>query len=311
MWWNKPKASTVNAANVKKDGNNRDNIVLDQEVRDQIDKLSKYIEYFNTSDLNSLFKVIDESGNNYGDLKAVKAFVKEFYENLMKQISEENSNLSNSQKNDKLQAHLQDQKLPEYIKTIYDKELNKLKEDVSNSTYIQNDSGAKKNLETIFTNISHLKSKYKYFEYKYIQLNLFMLVFIQHTFKTMEDFVSKVTKYIAEQDKTRSKTVSELINLLVKIMNQADLNIDKNDFNAINIMMASLEKEIKDKQNRVNSQVSKFATEASAQLLQGLSGNNSSNPFTSIAPAPTTPPTNGGFVRSHSRFPQAFFDLNA
>ena len=225
--------------------NNKMEIILDEGVKKQIDKLSTYVGYFNKSDVNSLIRAVEEFGSDLElstgekyNFQNVKNFVKTFHNDILTKISTDSPALSDNDKKTALKEKLSDSKLPDYLKSVYDDKLFKLKEDVMKSPFLANESKVKSDIGDIFQNVSVLKSKYKYFEYKYIQLNLFMVIFIQHVFNTMNKFINTVIEHTVNEDKKKGETVSNLVNLLVKIMNQAELNIDKEDFALIDKMMS-------------------------------------------------------------------------
>ena len=281
------------------DPNTNMEIVLDKGVKEQIDKLSEYVGYFNKSDVSSLLDVIDVYGNKLEtstgesyDLKNVKQFVKSFHGDILKKISSEHPSSSSEERELKFKERIKDTKLPEYLKTIYDEKLENLKKEISESTFLQKDPASKSNIVGIFNNIAILKSKYKYFEYKYIQLNLFMVIFIQHVFKTLDRFINTVLSYIVAEDKKRSDTLSKLINLLINIMNQADLTINQNDFNAIDKLMSVVEKEVKEKQTSLTDAISKAKVEAMDDMIKII---NSASSYRD------TPSTSTSFTEKRSR----------
>ena len=333
-------------------------LVLDKGVKQQIDKLSEYVSYFNSNDVTPLIKVIDDykmnletsTGRQY-DLNNVKTFVGKFHQELLDKIGKDFPDMSDQEKQTKLSERLRDKSLPDYLKNIYDNKLGDLRAEVLKSPLVQKDSKMSQNIERLFTDITGIKSKYKYFEYRYIQLNLFLIVFIQHTFNTMDKFINSVLAYTVTRDTYRSDSLKKLIELLLQIMRQAELDIDQKDFESIEALMSVVEGSIKDKQVKLNQAVEKARVDALDEMLKlvmahhdvfsdkiadefGRPGNaqrfeqygspapsRSSRPLGpgSSVPNVTPRPSNqmgdvdemfGGFLRDHSRLPQAFYDIN-
>jgi hypothetical protein len=345
-------------------------VFLHTDVQDQIQKLNKYVDNFNKSDVNALLDIVNQysmrfkkpDGERY-DLRNVEYFISEFYKDLKIAITNENPSLESEQIDVKIKEKLQNNELPLYLKTIYDKNFQDLKDEINSS--IQ-DSKSQKDIESIFSNISTLKSKYRYFEYKYIELNIFMIIFIQHTFQIMDKFVSTVISHVNDQDKQSSNSIKKLVSLLLEVMKRADLQINKTDFDTLDSLMSVMKKELQEKKQILNEGIEKAKTEVNANMVTLL--NNASAPdnqplkrsvttnnidqisaFPSqqqvkvnlgdwqqtenitgstqnirvqpiSTPIPDSRPTVsarypgtnllGGFVRGHSRFPQAFYDLN-
>lgn len=376
-------------------------IVLDKGVKQQIDKLSEYVAFFNKNDVESLLEVVDSYANSLRTttgqaypLQNVKKFVAKFHEELLEKITKDHANMTADERKTQIAEKLRDGKLPDYLKTTYDENMSQLKTEILTSPIVVKDKQMAQSIDKIFTDITGIKSKYKYFEYRYIQLNLFLIVFIQHVFTSMDKFINSVLAYTVTRDRSRQDSLRKLIDLLLQIMHQAELNIDQKDFEAIDKLMSVVEMEVREKQKQLNDAVDKARVEALDEMLkivvanhdvfadqtaQGMNNPESTNSFVNnfsmrfnkvpdgsalpkpqpgvnqfgeqqeftLAPSrpsqdirtspnssgfagfvnkppnskgenrpPTSPPPGGdnmiaygGFVRDHSRFPQAFYDI--
>lgn len=374
------KADNANSENANANRMSME-IVLDKGVKQQIDRLSEYVSFFNKNDVDSLLSVVDTYANNLKtstgqtyQLSNIKRFVGKFHEELLEKITKDSPNMTAEEKKVQLGEKLKDSKLPDILKTTYDERLSKLKTEILGSPLVVKDRQMGQSIERIFTDITGIKSKYKYFEYRYIQLNLFLIVFIQHVFSTMDKFINSVLAYTVTRDRTRQDSMRQLIDLLLEIMRQAELNIDQKDFEAIDKLMSVVETEIKQKQKNLGEAVDKARVEALDEMLklvvanhdmfadqatQGMSNPESTDDFvnsfsmrlnkapsslsvsagpamnqvgeqgfglaTNSRPGKSSEPFNtksnrtpgdglvayGGFVRDHSRFPQAFYELNS
>jgi len=249
-------------------------IILDKDVKKEVETLSKYVSAFNNDNAQDLLEIIknyksalNSSSYNY-DLKPIEAFVQNFHGELLKSIEQDKPGMDEASKSTELRTRLKDRKLPAYLKSVYDKNLQGFFDDVMKSELLENNPGVKGSVQDIFTNITTMKSKYKFFEYKYIQLNLFVLIFIQHTFETMDHFVSSIIAYTMTRDKVRQDSLKELVELLVRIMNQAELTIRDEDFAVINNMMSMVETQIKDKKTNLDQAVTLAKEGAMKELLQ-------------------------------------------
>lgn len=245
-------------------------IILDENVKEQLDKLNEYVDHFNKSDVKELMKVIDQykssfrqTDGNVFDLNNINTFIDNFYNTLSKRLQLENPGVDIDSK---LKDKLNSADLPDYLKTIYDDNFQKLKQEINDSPIIQFDEVSKKNIDNIFNNITTLKSKYRYFEYKYIQLNIFMLIFIEHTFKTMDDFVDSIVSYVIEHDSKRSDTIRSIVSKLLNIINEADLKINKEDFTTLNNLMLLVKKDLEQKQTKLLEAGQKLGIQAKQNL---------------------------------------------
>jgi hypothetical protein len=354
-------------------------IVLDKGVKQQIDKLSEYISLFNSNDVKPLLQVVKDykinletsTGKTF-DLNNIDTVLSKFHKELLNKISRDYPELNEQEKASKVSETLKDKGLSEYLRTIYDDKLGVLKEQILKNPVVSKDTQVASSIQNIFTDITGLKSKYKYFEYRYIQLNLFLIVFIEHTYSTMENFINTVLSYTVTRDKMRQDSLKELINLLLRIMREAELDIDQKDFETIDQLMSVIKKQIKNKQVKLGEAVEKAKVGALDEMMKLITANHNIydddsgsiskdagqkavgqkavgqkaatqnvSPNASLKNAVQTVSPDeifledasqklaaknsqklaaknsqksdgqfGGFVRDHSRFPQAFYDLS-
>lgn len=266
---------------IAKDKNeNIDKITLeiDEEVKDQIDKISEYVKIFNTNDAHALLEIVKDYKlnletltNRQYDLGNIDKFVTSFHQELLNKISSDNPRYSNSEKRNMLKQQLKENtKLPEYLKNMYDESLEKKKTEIMSFPLIAKDNETKKNVDALFTNITSLKSKYKYFEYRYIQLNLFLIIYTQHTFTTMDNFVNNILFYIKQKNDAQRDAIKKLIALLLQIMNQAELTIDQKNFEVIDDLMSVMEKQLLEKEDYLSSKLESTTEKAKGELLDVL-----------------------------------------
>jgi hypothetical protein len=254
--------------------------VLDEGVKKNIDQLQTYVSQFNDNNVDQLMNVVkkfplrlkDKNGNeNPYDFGKIEQFVQQFHTDLLKHIQKNNANLSRDEISEKMKEKVKDKKnLPDYLKGIYTDNLEPFKQEILKNDVVSKDAKLKSNIESILNNITGLKSKYRYFEYQYIQLNLFLIIFIQHTFHTLDKFIGTVMSYTVNQNNERSDSIRKLVDLLINIMNQANLQLDQENFDAIDNMMNLVESEIKKKQGSLQKAIDNARVEAMDEMIRNL-----------------------------------------
>jgi uncharacterized protein (UPF0305 family) len=326
-------------------------VVLDKGVKEQITKLGDYVSLFNSNDVTPLLQIVKDykidlknaSGNTY-DLKNIENIVSKFHGNLLEQISKEFPTLSKEEQDKKLSNVLKNKGLSKYLTTNQDNEIVSWKDKILQNSLVKKDTEMSNSVNSIFDGLTGLKSKYKYFEYRYIQLNLFLIIFIQHTYTIMDNFINTVLAYTITRDRAREESVKELIDLLLKIMKSAELNINQKDFEAIDQLMSVIQNQIKDKEVKLDKAINEARTGALDEMLKVIVNNSEmfktetfdnisassststssratsisggfvrgSSIFPEVNTSSSIPTTiKGGFVRGSSVFPQAFYDLKA
>lgn len=76
-------------------------------------------------------------------------------------------------------------------------------------------------LETLVSGISDLSTSKRFYEYKYIMLNIVMLSVLDKLFNALFQFIKDVKDYNAIRSAAQTKSANDLVTLLVQILNKA------------------------------------------------------------------------------------------
>jgi len=250
-------------------------VVVDDGIKKKLTELGEYVSIFNSNDVKPLIKIVKDykinletsTGQRF-NFANIDNSVGQFHRELLEKISTDNENISAEEKDKKFSELLKSKALPDYLKNMYDVRLSKLKTKILEDPIVSKDTEMKNNIGQILTDITGIKSKYKYFEYRYIQLNLFLIIFIQHTYNTMDNFIKSILAYTVNRDKMREDSLRDLINLLLKIMKEAELNITQKDFESIDNLMSVSEMQIKKRQEQLDKAIEKARVGAIDEMLK-------------------------------------------
>lgn len=271
-------------------------IVIDQTVRDQISELGSLIKKYNENDTKALLQTVKDF-KGAPNMSNIESHVEKFHNELLNAISVMNPGMGTEEKDRRLQGVLTTRaELPAHLKGAYDIKFKEFKNKLMNDSAIAKDKNVQKDLGLVFDNIIDLKTKYKFFEYRYIQMNLFMIAFTQHAFSTVDQFVNVVIEYTRQRDTASG----ELIKMLLKIMKEAEMTIQDNDFAAIDKLMKDMETEIADKKLKMDT-----AAEKAKQNILTFAGDGEGFTPATVSTSSQT----GGFIRSQSVIPQSFYKL--
>jgi hypothetical protein len=289
--------------------------VLSKDIIQKITTFNQIIQSYNKNDSTDLVTMVKDYQAKLPQDKKINILplekkITEFHNYILGNIDKLNPSLSIEQRNAKRKETLKDSKqLLATLNSGVKQEIEAHKEKILENTFLKNDADVKKGLDAIFGNISNIRAKYKYFEHEYINMNLFLIVFLQHTHNTMNDFINEVMKIVAERDIYRQKAMGELIALLVKILTASELDIKPEDFTMINKLMTDMEKQTEEERKSFQAKFAAVEAAASTKLDNGM-----------FATPPRTHPNAsrvfnrsmsiGGYIRDGSRFPQSFYDLS-
>jgi hypothetical protein len=177
--------------------------------------------------------------------------------------------------------------------------------------------GAKTTLSSIVGTIASMKSRYSYFEYKYVQMNILLLVVIQNMYKTVIESITGIINLYNEQTEIRNKQLEEILTKININLKDSGLSIDHNNFSQLTQLITAVKQKSEDDANKLNNLVK----DSKIQILghiQGLGagtgtsglGTGTSGLGTAGGGAPNKKNMKGGFVRGTSTFPaQEFFNL--
>jgi hypothetical protein len=191
------------------------------------------------------------------------------------------------------------------------KELDEKKKSILESPGIGDNEKMKKGVEDIMKNVTSMKVKHKYFEYKYIELNIFIILFVQHVYATMHGFVGNVIAFNTLRDANREKIVENIMNAMTDILKDADPTTNVN-IKDLTELMGKVKESVKSRDEDMKKKLEGMVEVSTKNLSQFLSV-LTPELLADIRAAPVVPQgggQKGGFVRDHSRFPQAFYDLS-
>ncbi len=103
------------------------------------------------------------------------------------------------------------------MKRYISKEVNVLKDSVVTDGVVAGNREIKTTIEKIFERFSDLKTRNMFFEYKYIQMYLFMSVFVQHVYNTMDKFIVDVISINELKDRYRQEAYKQIFDKLLQM----------------------------------------------------------------------------------------------
>jgi len=135
------------------------------------------------------------------------------------------------------------------MKKYITKEVDVLKQSVVTDSVVANNQDIKGTIVQIFDRFSDLKTRNMFFEYKYIQMYLFLSVFVQHVYNTMDKFITDVISINGLKDKYRQDAYKQIFEKLLAMYNVRgdSLNLDiENTDQFFNELAQGMDKKMED-----------------------------------------------------------------
>lgn len=325
-------SSTSSASDVvKKAVEQGKQVILHEDVLKKVGEVREIVAAFNKDDHRKLKEQVDkynqalQAANKGGEQIIIPDNVAQslegFHNAVLRNLSGETFEAAMGQGYGKIYDTLS----KEYKSGIEEK-----KQQILSSTGIKEDSDLGKDINSIIGNITSLKVKYKYFEYKYIEMNLFLILFIQKVYQSMDDFTTNVLEFNRMRDEARDKAMKDTLNAMVQIIQSADLELNPDDFKHVNTLMNKVQSDMEGKEKALQAKMNDLVTitsknmsafidtltNATKQEFQAELGKrgapSASAPRSASMPgnASMDYPMYGGFLRSGTMLPQTFYELD-
>ena len=150
-------------------------------------------------------------------------------------------------------------------------------------------------IETGLSKLVDLTAKQKFFEFKYVQLSTFIIIFIDKVKTLLLDLV----KTHKDHNEKETDNLKEIIKQLLAIMNSNIINITDDEIQSVETL---LEEGITQKPNSSTDLTSETG------LMEQLNTILKDAQKEALG-TPAAPVVSGGFVKGHSVFPQSFYTL--
>lgn len=243
-------------------------------IVDKIKGLGDVIGFFNDNDTDSLEKFVDVYNQQVAakdkiDLgPELKNLMMSFHSQLLTVIDSQFTTATAAEKQQVLKSKLKDNKqLNEMLGMYYNEKLKAVEARVLGDEAVRSNPQLTETVKAILNNVKSLKVKYKFFEYKYVQLNIFMIVFIQFVYNSMTKFIVDVIAYNQARDAIRQEMTQKIFAATRDIMSASDLQIRPEDSEAITKMITNLQDKVKTDQVEIQNMSAKLKTDSMADLL--------------------------------------------
>jgi hypothetical protein len=298
-------------------------LLVAKEVRDKLSEISSIIQTYGKSDYHALMKEIDKmneslSGNKFTIPEDVKKSMLEFHKAIIYKIDKNGSYSSKEEKQRAANAaannfesdlykqstnQINSPDILNYLESYYQDDVKSQFDKIIATPGIKDNKVLVDNLSTIVKTLSVLRAKYRFFEYKYIQMNIFLLMFVQHSYSSIDKFIDNVLEFNQKRDSIREQTLRNTLDAMIGIVNASDINVDPKEFTALNKMLDDISAEMRAKQAATKEELDRMAQQPKLELQQTLKAMELS------ASSPGTTLQNGGFIRAQTTSPQSFYEL--
>lgn len=243
-------------------------------IVEKIKGLGDVINFFNDNDTTSIENFIDTynkqvSAKEQIDIgPEIKGLMLGFHNQLLEVIDGQLIGATTTEKQQVLKSKLKDNKaLNDMLRLYYNQKMQDVETRVLNDEIVKSNPEITETVRIIMNNVKSLKVKYKFFEYKYIQLNVFMIVFIQYVYNSMGKFIVDVIAYNQARDAIRQEMTQKIFRATQEIMGASEMQLKPQDAEAINKMIVNLQEKVQRDQKEIQDLSGKLKNNSLSDLL--------------------------------------------
>lgn len=253
-----------NYADIAKELENAEAFVSDG-VQKNLKLLGDILTDYNKNDTQG---ILDKIMSN----ETLKA---EIPDTILNKVSDVHKNVLNNLDNtlteaDKKRQLETDENLAAYIQRFVDKDLDvKMKEYLQNP-FIQGDPVVARSMTDVTNSIKTIRGKYKYFEYKYVQMNIFLIMFTKHVHEVIKRFIDDTAGFYAAKEKYHLVLIQNVIKTFQEQLGDETkkmTNLDTKDFSSA---VSTLTQSIMDSISQQRTISEKMKSDSLAEILRYL-----------------------------------------
>lgn len=170
--------------------------VVDKALTDNLTNITDLLSQFSKNDTQSIVNKIQSMDEFKGKIPpSVLTRASQVHKSILDTLD---ASLSPEQKNKALESN---SAVASYIKKYVDKDLDEKMSNYLQNPFIKNDPIVNKSMVDVTNSIKSIRSKYKYFEYKYVQMNIFLILFTKHIHTTVSKFIDESTALYEAREK--------------------------------------------------------------------------------------------------------------
>ncbi len=221
---------------------NQRQLMVDKNIIENLDSLTKLLNEFNDNDTQNILEKIEKDDSlNKSVPVNIRETVKNTHARILKEINGDKEQLKSN-------ANLQ-----QFInKTISGDVQDKLNGFLENP-FIKDDPVVSTSLKGITDSINQIRSKYKFFEYKYLQTNIFFIIFVKYISETITKFITETTAFHEARQKYNLvlihnivKTIQESVGAQIEGPDGKKIEFDEKDINQVSDTIKELSKNVMD-----------------------------------------------------------------
>lgn len=280
--------------------------MVDKAMTENLSNLSGLLSDFNKNDTESIVK----------NIKSLEGFKGKLPDSLLDRASKMHRSILDSidgtlTEDEKKQEVSSNSAVQGFIQRFVDKDLDAKMADYLANPFIQGDPVVQKSMKDVTNSIKSIRGKYKFFEYKYVQMNLFLIVFTKNIHNTVKKFIDETSAFYEAREKYHLVLIHNVVKIFQEQLGDETkklTDLDTSQFtNAINELASNVMDSIK-QQKQVSEKMKADSlaemlkylmqreTEFAEEIISGVEAYKSDNPVGANGKPLIGPAVKPGFI---------------
>lgn len=238
---------------------------VDKALTNNIEGLNTILTQFSKNDTQGIINKIKSMPEFKGQIPdKILNRVSDVHKSILDTLD---SSLSAEDRQKQLEG---DGNIAKVIQAYVDKELDDKMSEYLENPFIKNDPIVKKSMFSVTNSIKTVRGKYKYFEYKYVQMNVFLILFTKHVHTTIKKFIDESSAFYAAREKYHLVLIHNVIKIFEEQLGAETKNLSDLDTQQFSSAIKELTQSVMDSITQQKQLGEKMKEDSLADILKFL-----------------------------------------
>jgi hypothetical protein len=239
--------------------------IVDKEMTENLTNLSDILSQFDKNDTQGILEKITKMKDFEGKLPTtVLNRVGKVHKELLDTLD---SSLSDDDKKKQLQSN---SAISNYIQQHVNQDLDTKMKTYLENPFIKNDPVVKQSMSDVTNSIKTIRGKYKFFEYKYLQMNVFLILFTKHIHTTVKKFIDETAAFYEARDKYHLVLIHNVIKTFQQQLGDETKQLTELDTSAFTETIKQLTQSVMESITKQKSISEKMKQDSLQEILKFL-----------------------------------------
>jgi hypothetical protein len=239
--------------------------VVDKALTENLLNIGELLSQYSKNDTQSIVERIRNMEEFRGKIPdAILNKASNVHKNILDTID---STLTDAAKKQKMETNAN---VEAYIKQYVGKELDDKMKSYLENPFIKNDPKVAESMTSVTNSIKSIRGKYKYFEYKYIQMNMFLILYTKHMHSVVSKFIDETVAFYEAKEKYHLVLIRNVVKAVQEQLGDQSNAIESFDTTSLAQSVQELARSLMESITKQKDLASKMKQDSLAEMLKFL-----------------------------------------